>query len=239
VVTINGKRRGLYYLKEGYDKHFRQRHFKSHTGNLYDGGFLRDIDQALQRLSGKGPAKHEDLKAVVKACGLRDKDKRFEALAKLIDMDRFISFLCVEMITCDWDGYPRNRNNYRIYGDPKTKKLVFFPSGLDQMFNDVNLTIFPDCQGVLAKAVMETKEGRKRYLARLDELLKKALKADDLAKKLQAAAKPVAAALKDTDKNLARDMPTHAKNVAATIKQRLASVEKQLKAELAKDKKKK
>src|SRR5262249_17890558 len=161
-----------------------RRHFGNTDGNLYDGGFLRDIDQALQRLSGRGPAKHEDLKAVVKACGLRDKDKRFEALAKLVDMDRFISFLCVEMITFDRDGYPPNRNNYRIYGDTKSKKLVFFPSGMDQMFNDVNLTIFPDYQGMLAKAVFETKEGRKRYLARLDEIVKKVLKADDLAKKL-------------------------------------------------------
>jgi spore coat protein H len=237
VVKINGRKCGLYYLKEGYDRGFLRRNFGNDDGNLYDGGFLRDIDQALHRLSGRGPAKHEDLKAVVKACGLRDKDKRFEALEKLVDMDRFISFLCVEMITCDWDGYPRNRNNYRIYGDPKTKKLVFFASGLDQMFNDVNLTIFPDYQGVLAKAVIETKEGRKRYLARLGELLKKALKADELAKKLEAAAKPVQAALKDTDKNLARDMPKHAKNVAATIKQRLANVEKQLKRELEKTKK--
>src|SRR5262249_22923107 len=34
VVTINGKKRGLYYLKEGYDHQFLKRHFKNHRGNL-------------------------------------------------------------------------------------------------------------------------------------------------------------------------------------------------------------
>src|SRR5437763_1303957 len=64
VVTINGKRRGLYYLKEGYDKHFLKQHFKGRDGNLYDGGFLRDVDQPLQLLTGKSDVKgHADLKA--------------------------------------------------------------------------------------------------------------------------------------------------------------------------------
>src|SRR6516164_7137880 len=35
VVTINGRRRGLYYVKEGYDKFFRKRFFGSGHGNLY------------------------------------------------------------------------------------------------------------------------------------------------------------------------------------------------------------
>src|SRR5436305_844801 len=61
VVTINGKRRGLYYLKEGYDKHFLKQHFKGRDGNLYDGGFLRDVDQPLQLLTGKSDVKgHAD-----------------------------------------------------------------------------------------------------------------------------------------------------------------------------------
>jgi hypothetical protein len=235
LVTINGRYRGLYYLKEGFDKGFLRRTFGSEDGNLYDGGFLRDIDQPLQLLSGNGPKMHADLKALAKACGI-DKARRFAEMEKHLDMDRFISYLCVEMITCDWDGYPTNRNNYRIYGDPKTKKLVFIPSGMDQMFNDVNLTIFPGYQGMVARAVIETPEGRKKYIARLDEALKKHLKAEDLAKKLEAAVKPIQAALQDVDKNQARDLGSHAKHLGNVIKQRLASVDKQLRAVLAKKK---
>ena len=53
IVTINGKPKGLYYLKEGYDIAFLKRHFGTKNGNFYDGGFLRDIDQPLQIISRK------------------------------------------------------------------------------------------------------------------------------------------------------------------------------------------
>src|SRR5262249_40050587 len=119
TVTINGRRRGMYYIKEGYDRHFRKRHFENRQGNFYDGGFLRDLDQPLQLLSGSADVKnHADLKAVVAATRERKLDERFKKLEKLLDMDKFISYLCLEIITCDWDGYPLNRNNYRIYHDP-------------------------------------------------------------------------------------------------------------------------
>jgi spore coat protein CotH len=235
LVTISGRYRGLYYIKEGYDRGWRRRNFGDPTGNLYDGGFLRDIDQALQLIKGDGPKGHADLKELAKACGERDEKKRFERMEKLLDMDRFITYLVVEVITCDWDGYPTNRNNYRIYGDPRTKKLVFIPSGMDQMFGDVNQTIFPGYQGMAARAVIETKEGRRRYVARLAEVMKK-LKPDELAKRVEDAIKPVQALAAEKDKNFARDLGAHAKNLGDRIKQRAASVAKQLKAELGRKK---
>src|SRR5262245_23695982 len=68
VVTINGRVRGLYYVKEGYDKAFLKAHFGNSNGNFYDGGFLRDIDQDLQLVSGEGDVKDRaDLKALVAA----------------------------------------------------------------------------------------------------------------------------------------------------------------------------
>ncbi len=53
-------------------------------------------------------------------------------MEKLLDVDRFISYVVCEMITVDWDGYPSKCNNYRIYHDPKTNKITFIPSGMDQ-----------------------------------------------------------------------------------------------------------
>src|SRR5438046_6795441 len=57
TVTINGRKRGLYYIKEGYDKLFLKRYFGNRDGNFYDGGFLRDIDQPLQLIMGKNDVK--------------------------------------------------------------------------------------------------------------------------------------------------------------------------------------
>src|SRR5215212_1845444 len=40
LVELNGRKVGLYVLKEGFDAVFLARHFGDATGNLYDGGFL-------------------------------------------------------------------------------------------------------------------------------------------------------------------------------------------------------
>ena len=108
VVTINGRVRGLYYIKEGYDKGFRKRSFGNADGNFYDGGFIRDIDQPLQKLRGGTDVKnYADLKALHAACSERDLAKRFQKMEKLLDMDRFVTYLCLGVLTCDWDGYTR------------------------------------------------------------------------------------------------------------------------------------
>src|SRR5436190_4463 len=118
-VSVNGRKRGFYYLKEGYDKQFLLHHFKNADGNLYDGGFLRDIDQPLQLLRGKNDVKnHADLKALTAATREPNKAVRLQKMEKLLDLDKFVDFLCIETLTWDWDGYPMNRNNYRIYHDP-------------------------------------------------------------------------------------------------------------------------
>ena len=167
IVSINGRPRGLYYIKEGYDSGFLQKHFQSSQGNFYDGGFLRDIDQPLDLIhTKKDVADRADLKALVAAAREGDRAKHFQKLDKLLNLDQFISYMVVEAITFDWDGYPFKCNNYRVYHDPKTDKITFIPSGMDQMFADVNGPIIPDFGGMVARGLMDTPEGRQRYIVR-------------------------------------------------------------------------
>src|SRR5205807_9889049 len=112
-----------------------------------------------------------DLKNLIDAVHDNNVKQRFTKMHNILDMDKFISYLALEVITWDWDGYPMNRNNYRIYHDPKRDKIVFFPSGMDQMFGDPGGPILPGFQGAVARAVIETPEGRERYLARLAEIM--------------------------------------------------------------------
>lgn len=230
VVTINGKRRGLYYLKEGYDNSFLKRHFGNKNGNFYDGGFLRELDQPLQLLSGKNDmANHADLKALMTAAREKDLKQRFQQMEKLLDLDKFISYLVLEVITWDWDGYPMNRNNYRIYHDPQRNKIVFLPSGMDQMFGDPNGPVVPNFQGFVAQALLQTPEGRDRYLARMAEIMKTVYQPDALVKRLdelQARVQPVLASL---DGGAGRDYPNQVNRLRNGIKQREKSIEEQLK----------
>ncbi len=230
VVTLNGKNRGFYYLKEGYDKAFLQRHFKNSNGNLYDGGFLKDIDQPLELLSTKGDvADRADLKALHAAANEKDKAKRFEQLEKLLDLDEFISYLVMDSLIWDWDGYPMNRNNYRIYHDPVRNKIVFIPSGMDQMFADVNAPVLPGFQGLVARQLLDTPEGRKRYIARADELLKTVFKSDVWIKKLDEWEKRVQPELAKVDAGAGRDHKNHVNRLREAMKNRPKVVEQQLK----------
>lgn len=229
LVTLNGRKLGMFYLKEGYDKNFLRRHFKSSNGNFYDGGFLRDIDQDLELVSTKKDVKDRaDLKALLEAAREPDRAKRFARLEKLLDLDQFVSLLVVEVFMWDWDGYVMKPNNYRIYHDTDRDKLLFVPSGMDQMFADVNGSILPGFNGLVARALIETPEGKKRYIARFREFMKTAYKPDDLIKILDAAELRVRTALATVDANAARDHKNHAERLRAALKQRAKSVTEQL-----------
>lgn len=231
TLTLNGRKRGLYYIKEGYDKEFLKAHFGSSNGNFYDGGFCREIDQPLELNSGKGDVKdHADLKALWAAVREPNEQKRFEKLEKLLDMDRFISYMICSMITSDWDGYPSKCNNYRIYHEPKTNKITFIPSGMDQMFGDVNWPIMPGWGGGVARELMNTKEGKKRYLARLREIMdKKVYNPEALIRRLDEVEAVVQPALMAVDQGAGRDYKNQVNRLRVAIKEREKVINNQIK----------
>jgi len=172
-----------------------------------------------------------DLKALVAASRERDPKVRFQKLEKLLDLDRFISFLAVEAITWDWDGYPMKCNNYRMYHDPKRDKFVFIPSGMDQMFGDPRGPLLPGFQGMVAQGLISTPEGRKLYLARMEEILKKVYDEKAMLKKLdelQARIQPVLATI---DAGAGRDYVNQVNRLRQAIRDRPKSLEEQLKTQ--------
>jgi hypothetical protein len=170
LVTLNGRDLGIYVLKEGYNRSFLRRNFPSPDGNLYDGGFLRDIDQDLVRDAGEGEDTHEDLRQLQQAAQTGDRRIRREALEKWLDVDRFITMAAIQHLTCDWDGYVDNRNNYRLYHDPITGQFNFIPHGMDQLFGDVGRELGPGGGGIVAGGVFSVPEWVERYWNRMEEI---------------------------------------------------------------------
>jgi len=227
-VWLNKRDLGIYVLKEGFDTTFLRNYFEKPTGNLYDGGFCREIDQPLEKDYGSGPDDHSDLKALRAACGIADVTKRQAELEKLLDIDQFLSFAAMEMLTCHWDGYCRNRNNYRIYFNPANGKAVFFPHGMDQMYGDANFPLF-EVGGIVGSAVMQVPEFRQRYRKRLDELvlLFDPEKTNPVIDAVSLRLKPVLEAM---NKDQARGYLGNIQGVKDRLKQRYLSVQKILKA---------
>jgi spore coat protein CotH len=170
TLKLNGRPLGLYVLKEGLTKDFLKQYFRKTHGNLYDGGFRTDIDQPLERIGGDGPVDHADLRALAAAAREPDIERRWQRLQQVLDTDRFITLLAMSTILWNWDGYPMSRNNYKIYHDPATDKMVFIPHGLDQMFWEPSGSIYPPTRGLVARAVMDVPEARVLYRQRLAEL---------------------------------------------------------------------
>jgi spore coat protein H len=170
-LKLNNHDVGFYVVKEGWTKEFLGMYFKSTKGNLYDGGFIKDIDNRLEKDAGDDRKDQPDLDKLARICRLEDREQRWAELQKVLDVDRFITYMAIETLSWDWDGYMMKRNNYRVYHDPSTDKLVFLPHGMDQMFEQAHGSIYhPEFGGLVAYAVIQTPEGSRLYRERVKQM---------------------------------------------------------------------
>lgn len=170
-VWLNGRDLGFYVLKEGMDENFLKRHYKHPKGNFYEGGFVADIDAPLEKEFGDGPDDGSDLKELIAACREGDQTKRWQMIEDKVAIDDFINFAAMELMMCHWDGYCNNKNNYRIYFDSHDKKARFLPHGMDQMFGDINFSVFHIPGPMVANAVLQNPAVQSKYRQRVRELL--------------------------------------------------------------------
>ena len=182
TVMVNGKELGLYIHVEEIKEPFLTRHFDSAEGNLYE-GTVSDFDPVyrgtFEKKTNEGEDDWSDVDAVIAA--LQDpSDAGLEALAEILDLDRFLSFWATEVLVGHWDGYTGDRNNYQFYREPDGK-FVFIPWGVDDTFHlkdDPNPfdNIGNPPPSVLALTAIpnrlyNTPEWRSKYAERLKEIL--------------------------------------------------------------------
>src|SRR5207248_5641745 len=136
-----------------------------------ESGSGHDADEPLKLVSGSGPNDQPDLKTLTAAAQESDLRERWRRLEQVLDVERFVSFMAMEVITGHRDGYCLARNNFRIYHDLDTDKIIFLPHGMDQLFGKADAPIQPQMSGLVARAVLEIPEGRQRYRQRLASLL--------------------------------------------------------------------
>ncbi len=228
TVELNGRDLGLYVLVEGWNRRFLRKHFENPDGNLYDGGFLKDIDSELDTNSGENPKDQSDRIALLEAAREKDLSRRRERLEKVLDMDRFLTFVAMDAILWNWDGYAQNKNNYRLFSDRKTGKMVFMPHGLDQLFWKVDGPILPRMNGMVAKAALQVPEFREKYLARVKELRSTVFKPEELTNRVYQIAAKATPILKQKDASLADQHENAVASYANAIVRRAKSIDQQL-----------
>jgi spore coat protein H len=170
TVELNGRYLGLFVLTEGWNKQFLARHFNNAKGEFFEPTLSRDINGAWPPDPQTGDTNYPVLKAATAAAQTRNHKERLARLRETVDLDRFISLNALDCLMWNWDGYAMNRNNYRMFHDTETDRLVFMPHGVDQMFWKPNGPIMAGRSGIVIKSLLETQEGRDAYLARFAEI---------------------------------------------------------------------
>ena len=227
-VWLNGRDLGFFVLIEAFTKDFLKRWFTDTSGNLYDGGFVQEITERKAAVNGADPKNQNDLKALADAAREPDPVKRFERLDQVLDVDRFISFVAMELMTGHWDGYTVNRNNYRMYHDPTTDKIVFFPHGMDQMFGSQYNLQRPPLNGIVASGLMNTPEGQRRFRERVGVLFTNVFKLEAITNhvnEIEARCLPV---LNEYNKGFAREFAGQAAGVRERVRAMVAHIQRQL-----------
>ncbi len=236
-VVRGGVPLGAYTHVEAVKKRFLQREFGkppgARLGSLYEGAlcdFTPDFslpfaDGGLGRWDPKtsdtdpsgGP-----LLALSVALQAPD-ETLLDALAPVLNVDRFVTFWALEVLVSHRDGYAANRNNFFVYFDPNDGgRAVFVPWGADSVFgaipDDTDLT--PYTFGELTRRLSHLPQMRERLSAELQRLLTIAWDEDALLAQAERFAKQVRTAQDDPDYD------DHLDAVRTWIKGRRAQVER-------------
>lgn len=136
-IDLNGEPLGIYVHVEPIKESFLRRNFGNDTGSLYE-GMLAYLDaNYLARFESKtdhtDPEKME-LAALMDALDSPD-EELVQNLSEHLNIELFITFWALEMVSSQIDGYSGNQNNFYIYFNPADdNRAVFIPWGVDESF---------------------------------------------------------------------------------------------------------
>lgn len=168
-VRLNERALGLYVVVEGVDRRFLARFFERTDGNLYDEGENPDIVWKLERFGGGRGQPDADALA---AAALRvDPVERWYELGQRLDVPRFLTYAALEVLLWQRDSYSVEATKFRIYHDPVTDRMVFFPKNVEVLLERTDGPLMPEWKGIVARGLMTTAEGRQRYRETLARLL--------------------------------------------------------------------
>jgi spore coat protein H len=226
VVELNGRPLGFYVLMEAFTEQFLEQYFRQTNGNLYEPGTGHDVNEPLDLKLGAGPKDGSDLSALTAAALEPDLALRWERLGKVLDLERFVSFMAMEVMAGHRDGYCLARNNFRLYHDTDSGKFLFFPHGMDVLLGKPDNTWKPRMSGLLARSIMAMPKGQEAYRARFETLFTNVFKVAELQAKVDAVVKRIRGALSAKEgREIERE--------AQLVKERMAERRKHLARQLA------
>lgn len=227
IVRLNGKLLGLYVLKEAFREVFISAFFKNPGGRLYDGGFCADIRKDME-LDRGDPSDQALLRELLEALKEPDEARQFQRLREVVDTDAYLRHLALENILAHWDGYSFNKNNYRVYEDPASRRFYFFLHGMDQTFGDANWNLQRAPGGSVGAVLWKAATVRSRYLEILKDVYERVLQPVNWADRTEEVGKRVQEALRAVDPKTAGDYLGRIAAAKQQVKARMDACAKQM-----------
>jgi len=230
-LKVNDESYGLYVQVEAVTKDFLGRWFQKTKGNLYEGPGDVMHWQELDLDSNQEKDDRSDLKRLADAIERADDADPWATLAEFVDVDSFARFVAMEAMLSHWDGYTQT-NNYRMYHDPSTSKFYFFPHGCDQLFEEVGNNVFHRQRGILARALLQTESGQKKYRLALQQILDEVWDEDQIRQHIAQAytlIRPAVIANRGKSEHDANELEHHTRRMLRFLALRRMAVESQLK----------
>lgn len=120
TLRFNGEDKGLYVVEESTTADYLAAHFGAGGGNLYEGpwDFPRGAAAADLKDEVSEMRTRDDLEALTRVVMDTPDAQLADALAPLLDVDRFITAFAVEMAAVLWDNYAIVAWNFYLYHVP-------------------------------------------------------------------------------------------------------------------------
>jgi len=224
-VWLNSRHLGLYVLIEGHNKAFIHRFFGHTVGDLFDGGFVKDIDQDFSKTIDD-PDDPCDPRKLMEAVREPNPALRRQKIEKILDVDLFYTFMAVEGLFASWDGYCFNHNNYRIYHNPRTDKFVFLARGMDQLFRNDRHPLIGGA--IMCQAVFQTPDDRARYMQRVLEVRQKCFDPEKLNRYIDAMAARIVPVMAEIGPDAVRQFRDQPAELKARVRNRVRNVDRML-----------
>ena len=119
---------------------------------------------------------------------------------------------------------------FRIYHDPETARLVFFPKGVESVLNKTDGPILPKCKGVVAKAVLTTPEGERQYRQTMAKMLDTVFNPDKVQARCKELATVIKPAVAGNDAAAAKTFDAAVASYCDAVSRRASFAAQQLKA---------
>jgi spore coat protein H len=214
-VNFNGEYVGVYVVNEAATSEFLETNFSDGTGNLYEGILFVDVTDVdeIDLDTNTDINDRSDLIAL-RDVVLNSPDEQFlQDVSQLLDIDAFLSYWGMELLTYHWDGYAQfpspfsngccSPNNYYAYHEPATDLIYFMPHGIDQLFQDINrdVTDPPAPQALLATRLFAQAEIRQQLADKIRFLLSDAWDPSVLEVRMDAAFALIQESVLEFDRN--------------------------------------